>query len=189
MMKKQLKILLIIDALFVLAGGLFGPIYAIFVQDIGGDLLTAGGAYGAFAIAAGVLVFILGKWEDHVKHLEKLLIASYALSCVGFLGYLLIQRPLHLFMVQIIFGIANAINKPAYDALYSKYLNKRKFASQWGMWESMVWITTGIAAVIGGFIARAHGFRPLFIIMLIISLIGLSITTSLLHKHRKKKLL
>ena len=43
-MKRKLKILLMASALLMLAGGLFGPIYAVFVEQIGGDLLTAGGA-------------------------------------------------------------------------------------------------------------------------------------------------
>ena len=51
-MQRKLKILLFASALFMLAGGLFGPIYAVFVEEIGGDLLTAGGAYAAFSIAA-----------------------------------------------------------------------------------------------------------------------------------------
>jgi len=182
-MKRQLKILLTTGALFTLAGGLFGPIYAIFVEQIGGDLLTAGGAYSAFAIAAGVLMLLLGKWEDKSKHQEKLVILGYALSCAGFLGYLFIQRPIHLFAVQIILGVANAINTPAYDSLYSKFLDKGKFASEWGMWESMTRIVTGIAALIGGFVAKIYGFRTLFIIMFAISLVGL-VTASLLARKK-----
>ncbi|MBT3582277.1 MFS transporter [Candidatus Woesearchaeota archaeon] len=183
-MKKQLKILLAADSFFVLAAGLFGPIYAVYVQQIGGDLLTAGGAYSAFAFTSGILIYLIGKWEDHVKHLDKLLIASYALSCFGFVGYLLIQRPLHLFAVQIVFGIAGAINKPAYDALYSKYLAKTKAASQWGAWEGMVWISSAIGAVVGGYIAQIYGFRTLFTIMLGISIIGLIAVSFLVKKSK-----
>jgi MFS family permease len=178
-MKRQLKILLTTGALFTLAGGLFGPLYAVFVEQIGGDLLTAGGAYSAFAISAGVLTLLFSKWEDKSKHQEKLVILGYALSCIGFLGYLLIREPIHLFAVQIIFGVANAVNNPAYDSLYSKFLEKGKFASQWGMWESMVWIVSGIAALAGGFVAKTYGFRTLFIAMFAISLVGL-VTVSML---------
>ena len=54
-MNKNLKLLLLTASLFLFAGGLFGPIYAVFVEDIGGDLLTAGAAFGTFSIVVNTL--------------------------------------------------------------------------------------------------------------------------------------
>ena len=181
-MQKVLKILLLASGLSLLAGGLFGPIYAIFVEQIGGDILTAGTAYAAFAISAGVLIFVISRWEDHIKYKETLVIMGYALGCFGFLGYLLIQDPLDLFAVQVIFGIATAIGTPAYDGLYSKHLDKGKFVSEWGLWESMNYILIGISAAAGGFLAEFFGFRFLFFVMLALSILGLIVSTLLFSK-------
>jgi len=181
-MKRKLRILLLASALLMLAGGLFGPIYAVFVEQIGGDLLTAGGAYAAFAIASGVMIFFISRWEDHVKHKEKLVIIGYALSTIGFLGYLFIKTPLHLFIVQVILGLGEAVSSPAFDDLYSKHLQKGKFASEWGLWESFYYITIGAGALIGGFIGQEFGFKPLFMIMFLISLAGLISSLFLLRK-------
>ncbi len=186
-MRKKLKILLFASALLMLAGGLFGPIYAVFVEQIGGDLLTAGGAYAAFAIASGVLIFFLSRWEDHVKHQEKLIVAGYFLSTIGFLGYLFIKTPLHLFIVQIILGFGEAVSSPAFDGLYSKNLQKGKFASEWGMWESLFYITTGVAAIAGGFLAQEFGFKVLFAVMFVFSLLGLISSLFLLKKKKRRK--
>lgn len=186
-MQKELKLLLLSSSLFTLAGGLFGPIYAVFVEQIGGDLLTAGSAYAAFAIAAGVLIVLISKWEDHFKHQEKLVVAGFVFSCLGFLGYLFIRQPWHLFVVQIVFGLGEAVGTPAYDGLYSRHLDKGKFASEWGLWEGMRWIVTAIAAAIGGFMANLYGFRFLFGIMFVISLIGLITSLFLVVKKKKKK--
>ncbi|MCK4670785.1 MAG: MFS transporter [Nanoarchaeota archaeon] len=186
-MRKELKILLLASSLFMLAGGLFGPLYAVFVEDIGGDLLTAGGAYAAFSIAAGVLIFIISRWEDHVKHQEKFIIIGYALSCLGYLGYIFVQVPLHLFLVQIVFGVGEAIGVPAYDGLYSKFLDKGRYISEWGVWESMAYIVTGVAAIIGGLLASLYGFRLLFVIMFIASLAGLAISIFLISKKGKRQ--
>jgi MFS family permease len=183
-MQKELRILLLSSALFMLAAGLFGPIYAVFVEEIGGDLLTAGTAYSAFAIAAGVIIFFISRWEDHVKHQEKLVILGYALSCVGFLGYLLIKKPLDLFIVQIILGIGEAVGIPAYDGLYSKHLDKGKFVSEWGLWESMNYIVLGISAALGGFLAKTYGFRFLFFIMFLLSVGGLIVSTFLVVRKK-----
>lgn len=134
-MRKKLKILLTSSSLFMLAGGLFGPLYAVFVEDIGGDLLTAGSAYAAFSVAAGILIFLISRWEDRVKHQEKLIIAGYVLSCLGYLGYIFVQSPFQLFAIQIVFGVGEAIGTPAYDGLYSSSW-RRESSSQNGGYGS-----------------------------------------------------
>ena len=184
-MNKELKILLLSSVLFTLAGGMFGPIYAIFVEGIGGDLLTAGAAYSIFAIVSGILIFFISRWEDHVKKQEILVVCGYALNCIGFFGYLITKNPLDLFIVQIIFGAGCAIKSPAYDGLYSKHLEKGKFVSEWGLWESIYMITTGLAAIAGGIIGNFYGFRMLFIIMLFSSIIGFIVSIDLLIRKRK----
>lgn len=185
-MRKELKILLLACSMFLLAGGLFGPIYAVFVEEIGGDLLTAGAAYGVFSIVAGVVIYFISRWEDKVKHQEKLVVMGYGLRVLGFAGYLLITRPLELFIVQIIFGIGEAIGIPAYDGLYSNNLDKGKFTSQWGAWESMAYITLGVSALVGGYLANIYGFRLLFVIMLILSIFGFISSLFLLAKKEKR---
>jgi len=180
-MKRQLKILLLSSGFFTLAGGLIGPIYAMFVEEIGGDLLAAGSAFAAFSIAAGLLIFFVSRWEDHVKHQERLVILGWGLCCLGFYGYMLVERPWHLAVVQVIFGIGTAVNTPAYDGLYSKYLDKGRFASEWGAWESMYYIVTAVAALMGSAVADIYGFGGLFKLMFFLSLVGFGISLLLLR--------
>ena len=90
-MRRILKILILSSFFINLAAGLFGPIYAIFVEEIGGDLLTAGTAYAIFAIASGSLIFMLGKWEDKVnsalsKEADKIHIRIVALTANALQG-------------------------------------------------------------------------------------------------------
>ncbi len=135
-MQKALKILLLASGLSILAGGLFGPIYAVFVEQIGGDLLTAGTAYSVFAISAGVLIFFISRWEDHVKYKEQFVVVGYALGCFGFLGYLLIQDLLDLFAVQAIFGIATAIGGSLHMTAFIPNIWTRESLSQSGVFGS-----------------------------------------------------
>lgn len=171
-----------------LSAGLLGPIYAVFVEEIGGNLVTAGSAAAIFSIVSGILIYILGKVEDKIKHQENILIFGRILTFVGLVGYIFVKSPIYLFGVEIILGIATALSSPAFDSLYSKNLQKGKFASQWGAWESMCAITTGIAAIIGGVIAYKFGFKVLFVIMSIIALFSL-IATLLLKKNIKEMLM
>lgn len=185
-MKSALKILLLSSFFFNMAAGLFGPLYAVFVQRIGGDLLTAGSAYAGFSIALGVMIFFLSRWEDRVKHQEKLVVAGRGLAVVGFFGYLFIKSPVDLFFVQVIFGVAEAVIVPAFDSLYSRNLDKGKTASEWGMWESMRAIVVGIAAVVGGFIAQLYGFQTLFAIMAVVSILAFA-ASLLFYRHKPLK--
>jgi MFS family permease len=113
-------------------------------------------------------------------------VIGYGLGSIGILGYLLISAPIHLFFVQIILGIAGAIGSPAYDAIYSGYLDRGRFASEWGLYESMECIVTAIAALLGAFIAAIFGFDTLFIAMFFFSLIGLFISIRLLYTRVKE---
>ena len=184
-MRYLLKILLLSSFFITLSAGLLGPIYAVFVEEIGGNLLTAGTAAAIFSISSGVLIYLLGRWEDKIKHQENILVIGRILTFVGITGYLFVKSPAHLFIVEIFLGISTAISTPAFDSLYSKNLSKGKFASQWGTWEAMYAIAAGIAAIIGGYIAQEFGFKILFIIMSVLSLISL-ITILLLKKYIKE---
>jgi MFS family permease len=184
-MNRTLKMLLLTTFIFYLATGLFGPIYAVFVEDIGGDLLTAGTAYAAYSVAAGLLIYLIGRWEDRSKHQEKFIAISMALGSVGFLGYMLITSPLGLLAVQALFGVQFAILAPAFDSLYSRSLDRGRYASEWGLSEASDHIVVGMAALIGGAIAELYGFQALFAVMLGISLVATVLALLMLSEGRK----
>jgi len=184
-MKFSLKVLLLSSLFTNLAAGLLGPLYAVYVEKIGGNLITAGTAFAILPIVSGALIFLFSKWEDRVKHQEKLLIWSRALNVAGFLGYLFIRNPTDLFLVQAVFGVSLAIGGPAFYSLYSKNLDRGKFASEWGVLESVCLMTIGIAAIVGGYVAEDFGFRTLFFLMFIISILSFIISLFLLKKNKK----
>ncbi|MBW2997057.1 MFS transporter [Candidatus Woesearchaeota archaeon] len=178
-MNKIIRMLLLTDACFIFAAGLFGPIYAIFVANIGGDLLDAGWAWGAFMLAAGVVVYVLSRWENRFKHYEQLIIGGYAVRSLAIFGYLFVSNPLSLIVVQVVLGLGEAFTLPAYDALFTRSIDKGQEASQWGDWEAMDYIVTAFSAIIGGAIATAFGFKILFISMFGVSLVGLMLSIRL----------
>ncbi|MBI4100745.1 MFS transporter [Candidatus Microgenomates bacterium] len=162
------KILLLSDALFLLSGGLLGPIYALFVGKIGGDLLDASGAFAFFMLAAGAAVFLLAFWEDKIKYPKVFIIAGYGVSMIGTAGYLFVDSPRSLFIVQIVLGLAVALKDPAYDALFS-LAGKRHLALAWGEWEAVDYLTLGLSAFAGGLIAQFLGFQILLWCMFLLS--------------------
>jgi hypothetical protein len=164
------RMLLITDSFFILSGGLLGPIYALYVEKIGGDLLDASSAFAVFMITAAIVIFLLAFWEDKSKHKKKFVIAGYGIGALGYAGYLLVNSSLSLFVVQVILGLSIALKDPAYDALFSDC--KKHLAMAWGAWEALDYLMLGVGAFVGGFIAQEIGFTALLWCMFVLSLIS-----------------
>ena len=182
-MHKQLKLFLTANSFFVLGIGMFGPIYAIFVQNIGGGILAAGTTWAVFMIVSGVGIFVMGKIQDKIGKDKPVIVLGYALESLAFLGYFFVSNVTQLFLVQALLGISRVLITPAYDSFYTKYLEKGKFASQWAAWEGVWYIVTGTAALTGAFLVKIFSFKILFLTMIFVSLIGLLISTQLKEKN------
>jgi len=182
-MKKLRRILLISDSLYMLTGALLGPIYALFVNKIGGDLLDASGTFAVYMLTAGAFIFFLGFWEDKSKHQAKFVIAGYGIGILGYVVFLLVNSILTLFTAQAILGLSAALKDPAYDALFSRSGSKH-LALAWGEWEAMDYVALGIGALIGGFIAQQFGFAVLLWCMLVLSIFSFGISLLLLRFKR-----
>jgi len=162
---KALRILLITNSAILIAGAMIGPIYAIFVEEVGGSLLDASIAGGIFAVAAGVTTLIAGKYADRIKRSEMIVVFGYATMGIGFALFTQVNSILYLFLVQIIVGFSEAIYSPAFDALYTDHITKGRAGKQWGAWEAMNYFSTAIGAVVGGLIVVKLGFDYIFILM------------------------
>jgi len=144
---------------------MIGPIYALFVEKIGGDLLDASYAFGIFAMVAGLTTLISGKYSDKMKEPELIVVLGYIITALGFIGYIFVSSVWTLFIVQIVIGLGGAVYSPAFDSVYSKHLDGHKSGRAWGAWEALNYFSTALGAVAGGLIAAKLGFNFLFIIM------------------------
>lgn len=179
-MTQTTKILLWASLMALIPFGLFGPIYAIFVKNIGGDVLEAGVAFGIFSILSGVFIFLLGHWKFFKKHLAIFVVTGYSLLTLGELGYLLVDSTFKLFIVQIILGIAGGILEPSWDGLYSANLSQEKAMQVWSTWASGRDLVTGIGAIAGSIIVAAYSFTLLFIVMAVFNIMAVFTSLRLL---------
>jgi len=148
-----------------MAAAMLGPIYALFVEKVGGDLMDASIAGGIFALIAGITTLVSGKYSDRIKQNELIVVLGYTIMGIGFLLYIWVDSIMFLFIVQAIAGLGEAIYSPAFDAVYSKHLDGHKSGTQWGAWESMNYFTAAVGAIIGGGLVTLFGFQILFIVM------------------------
>ncbi|MBD3207845.1 MAG: MFS transporter [Candidatus Nealsonbacteria bacterium] len=162
---KHLKTLLALNAFFVFGATLLGPLYAVFVKDIGGNILTVGWSFAIYMIILGLAAYVTGKLGDKIKEKEYLLGLGYFLRGVGFFGYVFTQNSFHLLFVQIVLGVGEAFGNPSFKAIFSEHLDEGKYSSEWGVWDALYSVTVGLSAMIGAFIISSFGFETLFVIM------------------------
>lgn len=182
-MKKEALILLRANFLAIFAMGLFGPLYAIFVQEIGGDILDVGIAYAIFSIATGLFVLIVGTSKLFSSNIRFMVVFGYVLWTIGYAGYFFVQNPVHLFFVQIVLGIAGGILEPSWDSVYAAELGEAEASFHWSLWSGGQSLITGAAAFLGSFIVAHYSFGLLFMIMFVFNLLSAIVSLGVLKKN------
>ncbi len=180
---KKVAILVWSSNIWSFAEGLLGPLFAVFAQQIGGNVLDIAWAWGAYLIVTGVFVIVIGHFSDRVSKLG-LLFAGHSLTAALTFGYIFIHTPLQLVFIQVVLGFAHALTIPAWLALMAQYSAGSKEGSQWGWADGGAKIAGGIAAVFGGMIVAQTSFATLFIIMGILQIVSALYISRLFYTER-----
>lgn len=167
---RALSVLVFTNFMIFVSGAMLAPIYAFYVERIGGDLLDASVTGGIFALTTGIVTLFAGKWSDRLRKAELLVALGYLIIAVGYFGYILVNSVWMLFVVQVVIGIGRAIYWPVWDSLYSKHLPVKNEGSAWGVYESSEHISIAVGAFLGGIIVTWFGFEILFLLMGFLSL-------------------
>ncbi len=163
-MNKRASILIWSSNLWNFGDGLLGPLFAVFAQKVGGNVLDIAWAWGVYLIIMGVGIIIVGHISDRVSKLN-LLMLGYILSTLCTFAYLLVDSAQMLFIVQGGLGIATALANPTYFALLSKYSSGDRDGTMWGWADGRDKIAIGLAVFSGGVIVSHYGFSVLFVTM------------------------
>ena len=166
---RSLRILITVNSVLVFIMGLFAPFYVVFVQQIGGSIAFAGLSWAIFSIVSGVLIFLFSNWQMKVREPELLIALGYILRGGVFMSYVFMTSIPQLIITQIFWGVAVALGTPAFDSVYSNHTSKENSIIEWGRWEGIAAIVTGVAALVGGIFIQTFGYETIFIIMAVIS--------------------
>lgn len=171
-MNKKIKLLLIGGNIWYFGEGMLGPLFAVFADKIGGNILDITWAWAIYLMVSGILIIVTGALADKMSK-EKIMVVGYGLNALFTFCYLLVETPLHLFLVQAGLGVAAALSVPTWNALYDiNQKDKKKMAYTWGLASGQFQIITGVAIVTGGLIVNAFSFTALFITMGIIQIVA-----------------
>jgi len=146
------------------ADSLFGPLYAVYVQNIGGDILDVGSTIALYSIATGLLIILVGKFADRLSK-ELLTTIGFALGALGTLCYLVIDTPLELYVLQILFAVSTALLSAPLTALFAKNIDEKKAGLLWALEGGGNKMLLGFGLLIGTFVTYRFGFATVFIII------------------------
>lgn len=179
-LSKTAKTLLLGANIWYFGEGMMGPLFAVFAEKIGGDILDITWAWATYLVITGLFYILVGRLLNNKPYKEKVMVAGYLLNATFTFCYLFVGSPLQLFFVQAGLGVSEALGTPAWDALYAKNLTSDMDSYAWGLSTGQSQIVTGIAFGIGGLITHFVSFEALFITMGIIQLIAACVTAQLI---------
>lgn len=168
-MNKRLKFILLSNTIFVFAGSLFAPLYAIFVLQLNGDVELAGILIAVQFFVSFLVGLVIVKLKDKACQSESLLKANFLLRGIAWTMLALFPSIGIVFVCQIIHGIAEAIGSPSFNSLVSENLDNKKHIKDWGFWELIKNPAISAASLMGGFIVTFLGFNILFGLMAILA--------------------
>ena len=163
------RLLILSSALWHLSEGLLGPLFAVFSERVGGDILDITGAWAAYLIVSGLAYPLVGRLMNRSRWKFRIIVVGYALNTLFTFAYLLVDSTTTLLLVQVGLGLAEAISTPSWDALFARELTDRDDTFLWGIASGHTQFVSGIAVAIGGLIAAYVSFEALFVTMGVLS--------------------
>jgi MFS family permease len=170
-MEKVAKILLVAESIWAFGSGLFLPIFAIFSERVGGDILDAGIAAALFLLATSTMQWPLGILLDRIKE-KRFIVFSYFLTALVFAGYAFVNNKWELFVLQAVLGVAIAINDTAWDSMFSRNADDGRSGRTWAMYHMLAGYATAFGIIIGAAAVYLYGFGVVFIAGSVFALIA-----------------
>jgi peptide deformylase len=194
-MSRSVKILVAYNFFIVFGFGLLTPIFAVFItkQIIGATVAVAGIAEAIYLGTKGIGQIFVADYLD-IEQEDK---RNWRWALIGSLIfglstplYIFCHRPIHLYLVELVMGIAAALEYPAFYSLFLRHLDRRRKAFQLSLHNTIIELGTAVAAAIGGVLASYFGFFNLFFVVMGCSLFGTILLITMypsLSKEEKKE--
>ncbi len=169
---RSLKVLFFLNSIFVFAGSLLGPLYAVYVSKIDSKIISVSLSWAVFMFSSTLFMYFVSKYGDRVKEQEYLLAGGFLVRCFAWIGYIFISDLTGLIVLQVILGLGEALGTPSWNAIFAKHLDERKEIMDYSSWNIINNLMIAVATVVGGVVATYLGFNVLFIVMSFLALIS-----------------
>ena len=189
MVNRVIRYLVISDFFINFAFGLLAPIFAIFIlKNIeGGSLRVIGLAAACYWIARTLTTVPLSRLMDRTDgerdEFYFVIVGTFIMSSLP-LFYLLVSLPWHIYVIQLLLGIANSMAVPGWRILFTDHIDRGKTGFEWSLEDIAIGLSVGTSAYIGSILADKFCFQVVFIMLAIFGYIS-TIILSALKKDAK----
>lgn len=185
---KIIRTLIVSDFFLFFALGLLAPIFAVFIlNNIENKIEIIGYAVAIYWLTRVITVVPFSHMMDRMKgEMDEyffMIIGTFIISCVP-LFYIISTAPWHIYLLQIVSGLANSMAVPAWRILFTNHIDTRIVGLEWSLEDVGVGIATAASAAIGAFIADRFGFDTLFIMIFVCGVIGTTVLLPLTQSKR-----
>lgn len=174
---RTIRFLTYSDIVLLSGWGLINPILAVFIKNqiIGGSIELIGLAATLYFITKSIVQIPVAKWVDSHKGERDdfwvMIAGSFLISFSAFL-YIWAKYPWHVYGIQFINGLGQALSYPSWLAIFTRHIDKRKEALEWSIYYTTTDVGGALTAGLGGFLAVKMGFQYLFVLVGTLSLVG-----------------
>ena len=172
MNNKVLRTLFIYNGIFVLAGSLLSPLYAVYVEKFQSGVMWISISWSVFLVSTTIFIFVLSRMGDKVKDKRHLLLGGYFVRGVAWLLFVFADSIFMLLVLQSLLGLGEALGSPAFDAMFAENLEKGKHIADYSNWKIITNMTVAAGTIAGGFIVSKMGFSVLFLAMSLLAMIS-----------------
>jgi len=172
MINKALKTLWLYNGIFMLAGGMFAPLYAVYVEKITPNVFYISIAWAMFLISSTLFEFFISRIGDKINEKEYLLMAGFLLRAAAWIMYIFVGNFFMLLIVQMLLGLGDAVGTPTFNSLIADHLDKGRHVEEYADMSILFSLSGALATIVGGAIVAQFGFETLFVIMALLSLIS-----------------
>lgn len=179
-LNRVIKTLIVSDFFLQSGWGLIGPIFAIFLtqQIEGGNVAVVGFLAASYWISKSMVQPFIAHFLD-VKRGErddfKFLISGMYIANLVPLGYFFSTQIWHIFLLEIIRGLAMACVVPTWSAFFTRHIDKGWEAFSWSIESTGIGFAAGFAAAFGGILAISLGFKTVFVLVSFFGLLAASL--------------
>lgn len=176
-LNKILQILITTELITASAYGILAPVLAVFLteQIVGGNLVVVGIAEAIYLLFKSGFQIPFGIWIDKTEG-QKIdfwfLFWGNLVMSVSLFFYLFSSLPWHIYLISAVYGIGAALAFPAWTGIFTRNIIKYRESFAWSFSSTVIEMGSALAALVGGIVAQYLGFRPLFILVGTLSLIG-----------------
>ncbi|VVB74623.1 Multidrug resistance protein MdtG [Candidatus Tiddalikarchaeum anstoanum] len=160
-MSKDLRNLVLINSFYNFFYGLAEPFITIFFNKFG-DLSEVGISIAILYIVQGVISYFVSNYIN-VLGPKRVVLISQIFESVRVFGFIFAQNVYWVYGLQILGGIIQGFNTPAYMSVYVNVCRDESDKSV-GIHSSIPTIAYGVSALIAGFMIDMFGYVPIFIL-------------------------